>query len=418
MIHSITTSIGHFCKKSASELGIADVAIDVIEDVNLVRPEDWGCVVDGGHRFLCLDYLRGLQNSHDDGLELRYVIFRRKEAVVGVAAFQITHFTTSEDAYSGWFLKSVNHVAEFIRGKHVHNILICGNAIATGEHGFSFIPGFSDSEMAVLIASAMRIIAEREGKKGKRICAMVAKDYYPDSVGFARELTKARFRTFQVDHNMVMPLLPEWKSFDNYLSDLNTKFRTKAKAAMNKSAELEIINGIPEEVEALMPELQKLYDNVHSKADFRLGKLNLKALSELLKELPSHFTVRLYKHDGKVVGFMSAMRCGDVMEAHVIGIDYNKNRDFAVYQRMLYDYIDLAIRTNCRRIVFGRTAAEIKSTVGAFPVDLTCCVLHRRKVSNALLSLILQYIKPSEYPQRDPYKADVLERIQKIPLYD
>jgi hypothetical protein len=247
---------------------------------------------------------------------------------------------------------------------------------------------------------------------------MVAKDFYPKSIGFANELTKARFRTFQVDHNMVMPVLPEWLSFDDYLMAMNTKFRTKAKAALTKSSTLEIIDADFDDLDQHMAVLTRLYENVHSRADFRLGKLNMKTLLSLVKELPNQFRVRLYKLDGEVVGFLTAMSCGDVLEAHVIGLNYDFNKDYALYQRMLYDYVALAIQLRSTRIVFGRTAAEIKSTVGAFPVDLTCCFLHRRLVSNALLNLILNYVKPSDYPQRDPWKAETREKIMEIKLYD
>jgi hypothetical protein len=105
-------------------------------------------------------------------------------------------------------------------------------------------------------------------------------------------------------------------------------------------------------------------------------------------------------------------------ETFVIGIDYDTNREHGVYQRILYDYVELAIRQRCNRIVYGRTAAEIKSTVGAFPVDLTCCIKHRRNISNTLLSMIINYVKPSEYPQREPFKSEAFTKIQTQPLFE
>jgi|694.fasta_scaffold04055_7 hypothetical protein len=418
MLQTITGSLTKFCESNSARQSVGNVVSQIVMDVGEIDPIEWSKAVQARQRFLCLDYLIAMQNAHDEGLEVRCVIYKREEQVIGVAAFQIAHFTTSEEAYSGWFLKAVSRISDVFRGKHIHNILICGNAIATGEHGFSFVPGITHAEMAFLIARSMNEIARIEKRRGKRICAMVAKDFYPKSIGFANELTKARFRTFQVDHNMVMPVLPEWLSFDDYLMAMNTKFRTKAKAALTKSSTLEIIDADFDDLDQHMAVLTRLYENVHSRADFRLGKLNMKTLLSLVKELPNQFRVRLYKLNGEVVGFLTAMSCGDVLEAHVIGLNYDFNKDYALYQRMLYDYVALAIQLRSTRIVFGRTAAEIKSTVGAFPVDLTCCFLHRRLVSNALLNLILNYVKPSDYPQRDPWKAETREKIMEIKLYD
>ena len=98
--------------------------------------------------FLCLDYLNALENAHDDGLEIRLAMFYQGAEPLGIAAFQIAHFATSEDAYSNVFLNCINAVARCIRGKHVHNILISGNAFATGEHGFSFQPEVDNATIA------------------------------------------------------------------------------------------------------------------------------------------------------------------------------------------------------------------------------------------------------------------------------
>ncbi len=417
MFCAISTTLKKYCNSAVAGDTVSETDATLYNSVKKVDAEAWNSVVDKSNRFLCLDYLSALEESHDEGLELRFVIFSRDQIPFGVAAFQITHFTTSDDAYSNPFLKVVNNVAKFFRGRHVHNILICGNAIATGEHGFAF-RGIQDQKtMCVLLVQAMKQIATEEQKRGKRICAMVVKDFYPDSAGIAEELKYARFKKFQVDHNMVMPILAEWTTFNHYLESMNTKFRTKAKASLKRSDSLEIVDQNPSNVAALIPELGSLYDNVYQKADFRLGKLDVNAIPRLLENLPNNFAVRTYSLEGKVVGFMTAMCCGKTLEAHIIGVDYEVNRDHAVYQRMLYDYVELAIMKGCERIVFGRTAAEIKSSVGAFPVDLTCCVLHQRRISNALLSLILQYVKPSDYPQRQPYKAEVLEKVLAEKLY-
>ena len=65
------------------------------------------------------------------------------------------------------------------------------------------------------------------------------------------------------------------------------------------------------------------------------------------------------------------MICQNNLDAHFVGINYEYNREYAVYQRMLYDYIQIAIENRLQQINFGRTASEIKSSVGAEPQNLT-----------------------------------------------
>lgn len=397
--------------------GDKSISWQIFEHTSEVNAAVWSQLHPIAGAFLSLEYLVALEEAHDKGLEIRLAMFFNGDRAFGIAAFQIAHFATSEDAYSNVFLNCINAIGRRIRGKHIHNILINGNAFATGEHGFSFYREVSKQTIAHCLHLAMEEIAKREQRKGRRICAMVTKDFYPETIGVAHALKSYRFKEFQVDHNMVMPLLSEWESFDDYLESLNTKFRTKAKAALKRSSALRVIDATSNDVLVHADALRQLYENVYLKADFRLGKLEVTSLANLLKRIPKQFYVRLYFLNDKLIGFMTAMRCGEVLEAHIIGIDYATNKEQGVYQRILYDYVDMAIGMRCKRIVFGRTAAEIKSTVGAFPVNLTCCIKHRRFISNALLSMIINYVKPSEYPQRDPFKAEVLKRLQHISLH-
>ena len=375
-----------------------------------IPASEWQSVIQPEHTFMCLDYLRGLESAQDSGLELRYGIFRADGKCIGAAVFQITHFTTSDEAYSNRLLSWTNRLIRWVRCNHVHNILICGNAIATGEHGFSFLPGIEQDRIGQLVVEAMDQISSIEKIQGKPICAMVVKDFYPTSLHSLTGFEQRGFKLFEVDHNMVMPIPSDWVSFEDYLNALNTKFRTKAKSALSKSATLNVRELNADEMLEHSDRLNELYLQVHERADFRLGTMDMKSLPSLAASLDGKFHVVGFFDTDHLVGFQTAMICGGVLEAHVIGLDYALNRDLAIYQRMLYEYVRLAIITHSSKIVFGRTAAEIKSTVGAFPVNLHCGFKHRRRISNALLSRILDYVKPSAFPMRHPYRKEALQQ--------
>ncbi|MFM7106529.1 MAG: hypothetical protein ACKOW8_13510 [Flavobacteriales bacterium] len=290
-------------------------------------PEElWNSIVPADRSFLSIGYLRALSESDENIMSARAAIFRRDGKVVGVGVFQITHFTTSEDAYSNVFLRALNGIATFFRGRHIHNVLICGNALATGEHGCFFLPQISHEEATSALVSAMDEIAAIESRRGKRICAMVVKDFYPRSASFASHLEKFRFKTFRIDHNMVMPLLSEWNSFDDYLNAMNTKFRTKAKATITKSGALETRELDDHSITQNLSDLAILYGNVHNRADFRLGTCDLHVMPAMKRALGDAFKVMGYFLNDKLVGFMTAFKCGDSLEAHVIGFDYELNR--------------------------------------------------------------------------------------------
>jgi predicted transcriptional regulator len=70
----------------------------------------------------------------------------------------------------------------------------------------------------------------------------------------------------------------------------------------------------------------------------------------------------------------------------------------------LYDYIQIAIEKNLKTINFGRTASEIKSSVGATPQDLTVYLRHKKSITNRILKLFLQRVQPTAFQQKFPFK--------------
>ena len=71
---------------------------------------------------------------------------------------------------------------------------------------------------------------------------------------------------------------------------------------------------------------------------------------------------------------------------------------------MLYDYVTLGIERQVKEINFGRTAGEIKSTLGAVPQELTCYIRHKKSVANFLFKPFLKKVKPTVFEQRFPFK--------------
>ncbi len=72
---------------------------------------------------------------------------------------------------------------------------------------------------------------------------------------------------------------------------------------------------------------------------------------------------------------------------------------------MLYEYIKIAISKKLKTINFGRTASEIKSSVGATPQDLTMYLRHKKSITNRILKLFLQRVQPTPFQQKIPFKS-------------
>jgi hypothetical protein len=76
-----------------------------------------------------------------------------------------------------------------------------------------------------------------------------------------------------------------------------------------------------------------------------------------------------------------------------------------LYQNLLYRFIDFAIVHQISKIHFGRTAAEIKSTVGAVPSPLTVWIYPRGRINQWAIQTVLKTIKPKSVTYRSPFKT-------------
>jgi hypothetical protein len=58
------------------------------------------------------------------------------------------------------------------------------------------------------------------------------------------------------------------------------------------------------------------------------------------------------------------------MDTYFLGYDDSIQREKMLYLNMLYDMIAYSINKGFKEIIFARTALEIKSSVGARPIQM------------------------------------------------
>ncbi|NNE56400.1 MAG: GNAT family N-acetyltransferase, partial [Flavobacteriales bacterium] len=344
------------CPYKKSDAGLEVVLHQSLDDLDHDR---WNQIVGGESIFLHTNYLFALISSYESGLGYRFACFHQGEELVGVAAFQITHFETNDlrknmstNPVVRLFNKSVTRNGNILR----FNVLICGNAFASGDHAFRFVKGIPEMQAFNAVLQAVEMIKEKENSGENKISAVLLKDFYPESFGNTHVFSDDKYSEFLVDPNMVMPVRSEWNTFDDYLQSLTSKYRTKAKAAFKRSKKVEIKDLDLEMLKQFQEPFEKLYEGVHYKADFRVGKLNFEAFYNLKKDLKDTFLLRGFFLDDQMVGFMSGFEYNGMLDAHMVGIDYDHNYEYAIYSRMLYEYVDEAIKRNLKKISFGRTA--------------------------------------------------------------
>ena len=283
-------------------------------------------------------------------------------------------------------------------------LLICGNTFVSGEHGL-FIKENQDKKAIIKeLAESINHFVNSNKKLKKQIDAFLLKDFAKESLFITDELKDYKYHTFSVEPNMKLKLPENWHSFDDYLAAMKTKFRVKAKKAFTLSANIRIEEVTLKNIDEQLPKMTTLYEKVASNAAFNLGSFNLKTYTDLKEKLGDAYILKTYWLEDKIVGFISGVINKKSLDAHYVGIDYQLNREHAIYQRILYGYIEIAIEKRLNTINFGRTASEIKSSVGAVPQDLTMYLRHKKSIKNKILKLFLQRVQPTPFQQKFPFK--------------
>ena len=189
------------------------------------------------------------------------------------------------------------------------------------------------------------------------------------------------------------------------MSSFSKKYRKRAKTVLNLFLDLDsrILN--TEEVKKYEIELYDLYSQVFDRAKFKLLKLPQNYFSDLKATYPEAFFVKAFFYKKQLVAFVSSFLMPKAsIEAHYIGFNYELNTKLDLYQNILYSLINDAIINKCTSVNLGRSAAEIKSTVGAIPENLYCYIKPQNTISKLFLNPFIDLLRPSPWIPRNPFK--------------
>jgi predicted N-acyltransferase len=401
-------------KKSNLRKKASDFAFAVYDSVTMINQEHWNAIVNHGSEFLKIPYLTVLENEHPENMRFHYAIIYETNKPVAIAYFQVIDFSSesfgnlieqNNDEFScaitGYLKKHLTNHLKRSADKMNMRLLICGNAFVSGEHGFICKPEINKTEAFDALADVIYRIGRAEQLRGK-IAAVLVKDFYKSTKNASDELQEFKYHDFLVEPNMIVDI--NWKTFDEYLNAMSKKYRHRAKAIVKKGIEIERKVFSEADIRANTKQIQSLYNNVHLKAKFRMASLTANYFAEIKKALVDTFSFTGYYHNEQLIGFRTSFILKNEVEAHFIGLNYDVNKELELYQNILYDYVKEGIDNHVKQLFLGRTASEIKSTVGAEAYELTCYIRHRNPLSNRIIKPFIDYLKPTDWIPRNPFK--------------
>ncbi len=374
--------------------------------IDAIPKEIWNDLDCENNRYFHRDFLKSIEKNHSEIQFYYQVLFDNNKKACAFFSFQIIDFEINNIKNNfELFIKKIQKITNkipFFPAKKPLKLMIVGNTFVTGEHGF-FIKDDLDKKL-ILKEFSKAILQFTNSQNQLKFDAILCKDFKNESLSNTKIFEEFQFKKFSVEPNMVLKINPEWSHFNDYLNALKTKFRVKANKAMQLSSNLKTVQITSENCEEQLIKIRELYQKVSSNAGFNLANFNVKMYQDLKRAFGENYLLQSYWMDDKMVGFLSGMISNQSLDAHFVGIDYSLNKQYAIYQRMLYDYTKIAIEKNAKILNFGRTASEIKSSVGAIPQDLTIYFRHKKRITNRILHLFLQRVQPTAFQQKFPFK--------------
>uniref|UniRef100_UPI00404A919D GNAT family N-acetyltransferase n=1 Tax=Flavobacterium sp. TaxID=239 RepID=UPI00404A919D len=151
--------------------------------------------------------------------------------------------------------------------------------------------------------------------------------------------------------------------------------------------------------------MHTLYLHVVNQASFNTFVLDENHFTNLKIHLQDDFLVYGYFEGEQLIGFNTLIKNGNVMETYFLGYDPDFQREKMLYLNMLYDMVAFSLNKGFQQINFGRTALEIKSSVGAEAVPLFGFMQHQSGFVQKCIPKLFDFIDPEvSWQKRNPFK--------------
>ena len=185
---------------------------------------------------------------------------------------------------------------------------------------------------------------------------------------------------------MVLTLRASWTSYADYLADLPSKYRRRARRARRLFGHLRRRVLTNDEVERHGARIDALYAGLLARALYVPYRVPPGYFERLKAARPTDVDVLGYFDGDELIGFATLLRDATRSIAHYAAIDPAYNPTHQLYLNLLLDLLELAIEHGCATLNYGRTATTIKSSVGAEPVVQYAFTRHDGCIRHQLLA--------------------------------
>ncbi|WP_232505661.1 peptidogalycan biosysnthesis protein [Flavobacterium crassostreae] len=366
-------------------------------------PSNWDALA-AKNIFLSSAYLYVLEHAAPKNMYCHFIGVFKKDQLVGIAVSQFIDLSTIPS-----FGERDTCIKTSIRRLVFKNtsskVLVFGNNMLSGKNGYCFEEVLPVEVGLGILEKAGQSLEKLFLEKGLSTQLTVFKDFLDTETSYFESKEFLSYFTFSTQPNMLFEIPNSWDNFEHYIASLSKKYRDQYKRARKKSEGIVKKKLSLEDIQKLQSRIFDLYMNVAQNAPFNTFYLTPNHFEVFKASLQDNFLFYGYFSNDKLIGFNTLIKNGTDIDTYFLGYDALYQRENMLYLNMLYDMIAYSINKGYKRIVFGRTALEIKSAVGAKPVALHGAMKHHNAFLNLMVSRTFEYLEPKiVWQQRNPFK--------------
>ena len=366
-------------------------------------PKKWDEVAHE-NAFLQTPYLKVLEESAPTNMQCFYVGIFEKNSLIGVALAQYLDLNKLE-SFGARDQCIKTFIRNFIFKNFASHALFLGNNMITGQNSYTFNKEINAITIAEILSKCADEITSYFKKQDIKIHIVSFKDFYQESATELKKSTFSELYEFNTQPNMIFELQNKWKTNTEYIEALTKKYRDQYKRAHKKFEGIETREFSLDEIILMENRIYELYFHVAKNAPFNTFFLAKNHFSSFKRQCGPKFILVGYYLKNELVGFHTLLVNGKTLETYFLGYDEQIQKEKMLYLNMLYNMTEFGIENQFKKIIFGRTALEIKSSIGAKPVIMSGFIYHTNKWINRILPKIFPNLEPSlVWQQRHPFK--------------
>jgi len=385
-------------------------SIELYSSLKDIAANQWNLGNESLPMSMNFNYLRMIEAEHSKELDFYYVLVQKQTQTVGVLCFQMVNFKGAyiknffrDEVERGFFQNLFLRIFYKVVDRFNWNLLTAGNIFFTGANGIYFHSEIDAEDRIRIIHQAFQ---KAEKQSSKKVTAYMVNNIYDGEQPIMHQyLQTHQYAKYPVDPDMFMNFNPQWTKFQDYCDSLSSKYRVRMRKVLNQSNAVQKRILTLNELETYQAAIYQLYLNTAQKVELNLGYLMPGYFVKMATIWGDAFKIIGYFYVGKLVGFMSMLVDENIMDVNYMGLDYDVNFKLNLYNRMLLDLVALGIELRVKSMHLGRTATEMKSTIGANAKSMHIYLKATNGLFNKGMNFFQPYFGSPQYTLRSPFKT-------------